>query len=351
MRPSIEAKLIAPAIILGLSLVLGYSNPSRRLCADESPAHSREKTLSGENNQDQGNEAKAASASRFNLAIKTGGGTQLWTDYCYREGFRVQRNAMTGHWRLLDPNDVRKGWGSREQCMAMLDQLQPKSDETAAPKHFVVLLHGLMRTHHSMKPIANRLAEEGHSDVIRFSYASTRSSIADHSQALREVLEDLPANTQFSFVGHSMGNIVVRHLIGRLQEDDPKHLLDRCHAMVMLGPPNQGAAISRRLAPTGVFGWITGQGGLELGPQWDRFVEELAIPPFPFLIIAGDLSGLPITNPLVDGSSDFVVSVEEAALEGAQGLETVPVLHSFLMNDTTAVDMTLKFLREHGLSP
>ena len=144
-----------------------------------------------------------------------------------------------------------------------------------------------------------------------------------------------------------MGNIVVRHLIGRLQHDDPHHLLDRCHSMVMLGPPNQGAAISRLLAPTGLYGWLTGQGGLELGPQWETFVTELATPPFPFMIIAGDVSGLPITNPLVDGSSDFVVSVDEAKLDGSESLEIVPVLHSFLMNDDKSVEMTVKFLLEH----
>lgn len=163
-------------------------------------------------------------------------------------------------------------------------------------------------------------------------------------------MEDLPSNSTFSFVGHSMGNIVVRHLIGQLQDDDSQQLLNRCCSMVMLGPPNQGAAISRRLAPTGLYGWITGQGGLELGPQWETFVEELATPPFPFLIIAGDVSNLsvPLKNPLIDGSSDFVVGVDEARLEGAESLETVPVLHSFLMNDPASIEMTVDFIEKHS---
>ncbi len=100
-----------------------------------------------------------------------------------------------------------------------------------------------------------------------------------------------PPETQFSFVGHSMGNIVVRHLISDLQRDgDPHGVLDRCRSMVMLGPPNQGAAIARRLAPTGLYGILTGKGGLELGPDWEDFVQNLATPSFPFAIIAGDVS-------------------------------------------------------------
>ena len=49
-----------------------------------------------------------------------------------------------------------------------------------------------------------------------------RRSISDHARALKEVLENLPSHTELRFVGHSMGNIVVRHLIADLKKDDPK---------------------------------------------------------------------------------------------------------------------------------
>jgi pimeloyl-ACP methyl ester carboxylesterase len=286
------------------------------------------------------------------LLSKTAGGTQLWTDHLYRGEFRIQQNVLTGHWRLLDGNDVRRTWGTRADCEQALDDLQPKTalEKTPgeSPKHVIVLLHGLMRTRHSMKPLEKKLIAEGYPDVIRFSYASSRSSIADHAAALRQVLENLPDETQFSFVGHSMGNIVVRHLISDLQRDkDPHGVLDRCRSMVMLGPPNQGAAIARRLAATGLYGILTGKGGLELGPDWEKFVQNLATPPFPFAIIAGDVSQNGIENPLLDGSGDLVVSLEEAKLEGAETFETVPVLHSFLMNDETANERTVKFIQSH----
>ena len=73
-------------------------------------------------------------------------------------------------------------------------------------------------------------------------------------------MEGMPDETEFSFVGHSMGGIVVRHLVGDLQRDDPGDLLKRCRSLVMLGPPNQGASIARRLARTGVFGLVSGKG-------------------------------------------------------------------------------------------
>ncbi len=284
---------------------------------------------------------------RLNLPLKTAGGTQLWTDHIWRDGYRIQQNSLTGHWRLVDAKDVRRAWGSRAQCDDALQGLKPKS-AAASAKHVVVLLHGLMRTHHSMKPLQESLRTGGHENVIRFSYASTRSSIADHAAALREMLEDLPTDTRFSFAGHSMGNIVVRHLVGDLQRaKDPQQILPRCQSMVMLGPPNQGAAIARRLAPTGLYEFLTGKGGMELGPGWKDFEAKLATPSFPFAIIAGDLSTSTIQNPLVDGSSDFVVSVEEAKLEGAEAFHAVPVLHSFLMNDEVVKRLTVDFIDRH----
>ncbi len=293
------------------------------------------------------NKTEPTPEANWNFATKTTGGTQLWTDYLHRGGDRLQQNAVTGHWRLLDSVNVRRAWGTREQCEGVLDGRHSKPDNAGEPKHLVVMLHGLMRTRSCMTPLETKLGEEGYPDTIRYSYASTQFSIANHAAALRQTLEDYPDNTTFSFVGHSMGNIVVRYLVGELErKGDEKKLLSRCKSMVMLGPPNQGAAISRSLAPTGLYGLVTGKGGLELGPEWDAFEDKLATPPFPFAIIAGDLSRSLIQNPLVEGSGDFVVSLEEADLEGRQWLKTVPVLHSFLMDDLVTMSMTIEFLDE-----
>ena len=331
MRPAILFCFLTAALLPWGSFDSGRCN-----ACDEPPVTSENEE---EDQSDEGNE-------QLNLAFKTTGGTQLWTDHLHRNGYRIQQNALTGHWRLLDANNVRQGWGTEKHCEALLDQVCP-AVESDTPKHVVVLVHGLMRTRGSMKPLEAKLMEGACDEVLRFSYASTRASIADHAQALRDVLEEMPDNTQFSFVGHSMGNIVVRHMLGDLQKDDPTGLLSRFRSMVMLGPPNQGAAIARRLAPTGLFGMVTGKGALELGPQWEELEQRLAIPSFPFVIVAGDLSHNPIQNPLVDGSSDLIVSVDEAKLAGAECMETVPVVHSFLMNDEKVQDLTAEFIQAH----
>ncbi|QDT12101.1 esterase/lipase family protein [Planctomycetes bacterium K23_9] len=285
---------------------------------------------------------------RFNLPTKTTGGTQIWTDHAYRAGYRIQEHSLTKHFRLLDKNNIRRAWGTEAQCQAALDKMAPAPASTATAPHVAVLLHGLMRSSNSMKPLELALREKELDDVIRFQYASTRKSIDDHAAALRKVLEAQPADAQFSFAGHSMGNIVVRRLVGDLQSSgDPGNILPRCRSMVMLGPPNQGASISRRLAPTGLYGIVTGKGGMELGPKWEEFVSKLATPPFPFAIVAGDVSANLVNNPLVDGDGDFVVSLDEAKLPGSEEFYTLPVLHSFLMNDPRAVQYAVEFITSH----
>lgn len=292
-------------------------------------------------------------AQNLNVPLPTLGGTQFWTDYVHRDGYRIQKNALTGHWRLLDPGNTRRAWGSREDVDAQLEALRPQSvggESGAAPRKLpaVVLVHGLMRTDHSMKSLEERLRQEGYGHVIRFGYASTRQPLADSAAALREVLEGQPQGTEFCFVGHSMGNILVRHVLGDARRDgDPKKLLPRCHAMVMLGPPNNGAMIAKRLGSTGVFGWVAGPGALELGPNWDDVASKLDTPAFPFAIVAGNVPAKTIRNPLVEGDSDFVVCVEEARLEGAEVFREVPILHSFLMNDPDIQDWTIEFLQRH----
>ncbi len=345
MRPAITATGLSCCLAIAGFIAIGFM-------AIE-PAVGDQQNAGHEQNADDETpmepmEVDADVSGRFNVPIKTGGGTQLWTDHVYRGGYRVQRHAWTGHHRLIDADDVRRCWGTREACQAELDRLQPAPAVDAAPRHVVVLLHGLMRTHHCMKPLEANWADDPDTDVVRFAYASTRNSITDSAAALRETLEAMPATTTFSFVGHSMGNIVVRHLVGDLKRDgDPNQLLARVQSMVMLGPPNQGAAIAKRLAPTGLYGWVTGKGGMELGAQWESFSEKLATPPFPFIIIAGDVSEKLVQNPLVDGSGDFVVSLDEAKLDGAVALETVPVLHSFLMSDAAAQKLTVDFINSH----
>ena len=301
-------------------------------------------------------------AKPWNLPLPTLGGKQFWTDYRWWQGWRIQYNSTLDHWRLLDPNSVRRGWGGRQAMLDELSQVMASSQAESNPTEVVLLLHGLMRTASSMDPIEKELARVDrdlmtlHPDVakkrtpISFSYASTRDPISAHSAALRELVENLPAQPRISMVGHSLGNIVFRQAIGEWQRNgDPKNVLPRMNRVVMLGPPNQGSSFAAKLSQMGLFETITGNSGMQLGPSWDRFRDGLGTPPCPFAIVAGDISKSPIQNPLLSGPSDGVVTLEEAALDGMTELASVPVVHSFLMSNSSVVRAAVAFLSGNGL--
>ena len=242
--------------------------------------------------------------------------------------------------------------------LELLKQIQEKETQgpqDKKPQEFTavfLLLHGLMRTSSSMKPVEEemlaRLGQKERADsvaIIRFGYASTRSTIASHAQAFRELVENLPGKPRVKISGHSLGNIVTRLAIAQWTEQgDPQGILKRIDRVVMIGPPNQGSSFAKRLSYLGLFEMVTGKSGMQLGPQWDGLSSSLGIPPCPFQIIAGDLTGSTIQNPLLDGPNDAVVTVEETKLAGMTELKTYPVLHSFLMQDPKCVADAVEFL-------
>lgn len=297
----------------------------------------------------------------WNLALPTLGGKQFWTDYRWWYGWRLQYNGTLDHWRLLDPSGIRRAWGGKQAMLDELDEVIKRSPAQDKIEEVVLLVHGLFRTKESMSPIAERWeAAHGEQPLFRqtdrgltnsrkvcvsISYASTRASIENHATAFRELVENLPGEPRISFVGHSLGNIVFRKAIGEWQSvGDPKKVLPRLHRAVMLGPPNHGSAFAASLSQLGVFETLTGASGMHLGPAWDKLQSSLGTPPCPFAIVVGDISGSYLSNPLLEGPSDGIVTVQEAQLEGAKETKTFPVLHSFLMSDPQIIESTLRFL-------
>lgn len=297
----------------------------------------------------------------WNLPMPTLGGMQFWTDYRWWHGWKVQYNSTLDHWRLIDPNGIRRAWGGRQ---AMLDEMNRVIETTTPPAaldEVILLAHGLFRSNGSMTPIAEELRrvyshqmEEPilRRSVVSMTYASTRDSIAEHSAAMRELLENLPGSPRISFVGHSLGNIVFRHAIGQWNANgDPQKMLARLHRVVMLGPPNQGSAFAASLSRMGLFETLTGSTGMHLGPAWENLQHSLGTPPCPFAIVIGDVSRSSLKNPFLDEPNDGVVTVNEATLEGASEMKTFPVVHSFLMRDEAIVRATVSYLMGRELAP
>ncbi len=181
--------------------------------------------------------------------------------------------------------------------------------------------------------------------------------MAEHARSLRRIIDNLDGIEEINFVGHSMGNIVVRHYLGDLARQEPwkqsangvaadRRAVTRFHRFVMLAPPNQGSLAATVFADNVLFKEIAGEAGQQLGRDWPDLEKRLATPPFEFGIIAGGKGNDKGYNPLLPGDNDATISVETTKLAGARDFIVLPTLHSFIMDNPKVQECVLRFLQE-----
>ena len=299
-------------------------------------------------NSEEGTET-ASTLGRFNLQSPTLGGKQFWSDELIFREWRIQRNAITKHCRLLDETNKRRVWGTFEQCQTKLERLK---EELALPPlsgKVVIVLHGLCRSRSSMSGLCEYLSEKGDYTLLNVSYASTRSGLDTHAAGLARVVENLGAEvTEINFVAHSLGNLVIRRYLDGCYQGSVGFRADRrIHRIVMLAPPNRGARLAEYFKRSKLAEWVWGSSGADLANNWGALQKKLAIPQCQFAIIAGGKNEPDGRNRLIPGDDDFVVTVEETKLAGARDFVVISTYHTVIMNNATAREYTLRFL-EHG---
>lgn len=274
---------------------------------------------------------------QVNVPMKTLGGRQLWGDVHFFRGWTIQQNVYTGHFRLLDPRDVRYAWGSFDKCKARLDEIRLEQNFAPMRGEAVVLLHGIFRSSKAMQKLQIRLEKDGYL-VVPFDYPSTRVDIPASAEMLGRVVKSLEGVEKISFVTHSLGGLVVRSWLG--QGGDP-----RARCLIMMGTPNKGAEVADLLRDWHLYRLILGPSGQQLGTRDSDVIANLAEPRIPFAVIAGGKGTDDGYNPLIPGDDDGLVAVSSAYLAGARDSITFPVLHSFLPFNSSVIDATSTYLR------
>lgn len=280
--------------------------------------------------------------------LRTLGGKQFWADELHFHAWRIQRNVLTGHHRLLDPRDQRHAWGTFDECHARLEAI--KQDRKLPPMQgeAVIVLHGLFRSRTAMENMCAFLRDQGGYTVASISYPTTRGELRDHAQSLASVLAHLDGIDRIHFVAHSLGNLVIRHYLADATDPATGRTPDsRIGRFVMLGPPNHGAEIAGKLIPLDVTGQIAGMAARQIARDWPGLEAKLATPACEFGILAGGRAGEQGFNPLLTGDNDLVVEVASTRLAGARDFRVLPVVHTVMMNDAKVQAFTLHFL-QHG---
>lgn len=203
-----------------------------------------------------------------------------------------------------------------------------------APRH-IILVHGLGRSRHDMVLLKPRLRAEFPDTLIHtFEYPSRRIPITEARDHLANFIERETKGESVSFVGHSLGGIVVRAL------DASDRGTPAMRRLVTLGSPHNGATIARFLAEYRLPRVVFGPALSELG--------RLSLPPVPRQVEIGCVVGATGNRfgflPLLGGDNDGVVLAEEASLEGCSARIEVPVLHAFMPFSKRIAALVSRFL-------
>ena len=206
-----------------------------------------------------------------------------------------------------------------------------QSPATPAPRALVVLVHGMGRTSMSMWPMERALEADGYR-VLNFFYSSYGPTIAEIGAELsRAVDAEVAAQpvARVHFVGHSLGNIVVRWM---LANDPPQAPVGR---FVMLAPPNRGAQAADLFAP--YVGWL-------LAP-----ITELRTSGSTVATLPPPPKGLEFA--IIAGADDRTVTFRETCLAGARAYLQVPNGHTFIMMRDDTIALVKRFLATGTVPP
>lgn len=224
----------------------------------------------------------------------------------------------------------------------------------------VILLHGFARTKSVMNKIQNALSDNGFS-VINWSYNSITKNISAIAEDLNDMLKAKAEEfSQFSFVTHSLGGIVLRRLLKKY----PGHKIRK---VVMIAPPNQGASLARianglltlinciPLKPVKIIA----KGALLLTPpvltelmDRDYLTKKCAVPKCKFIIISGKKSDRKTVTfsflrniCLGDVPNDGTVTIEETKLPGCEEHLVVNESHTSILSSKIVIKKIVEYLK------
>ncbi len=297
--------------------------------------------LGGENTPSGSNPFQSSQpiGLRPNWRLPTLGGRHLWADELFFHGWHIQRNVVSGHYRLLNAGNWRHAWGTFEHCRAKLAAIRDSERLPPMRGSGLILLHGLVRSAAHMAPLARYLRDHTHHTVFNVTYPTTRGSIDEHAEQLARLIGRLEGIDDLWFVGHSLGNLVIRRYLSGITDVEQS----RVQRMVMLGPPNQSARMAEVFGRQPWFGLLLGRAATQMC-DLPHAQDRLAVPACPFGIIAGGRGKTRGYNPFLAGDNDFLVDVASTRLPGAADFVVLPVVHAAMMASPIVQQYTLRFL-------
>ncbi len=283
----------------------------------------------------------------FSGGVPTLGDGFVWSDELWFHDWEIEKHAVIGHYRLVDPNGRRHAFGSFDTCLAKLNEIKKATAFPPLPKHVVIVMHGLGAPPKFMEGLVDYLRENGNLAAINVGYPSTMEDIDAYAASLDSVIRNLEGVESVSFVAHSMGNIVIRRYLANVErltpEMRPRVTYKR---MVMISPPNHGAELADQFADNKLAAMAAGKPLEQLAPSrgWPELEKQLVTPNFEFGIIVGGRGDGEGYLDSIPGDDDMLLSIETSKLAGAADFVQIGGIHQRMPKYKEVRAASLSFL-------
>jgi pimeloyl-ACP methyl ester carboxylesterase len=182
-------------------------------------------------------------------------------------------------------------------------------------------IHGMGRTPISQLVLAKRLRLRGFR-VHLFGY-STVQSFETCLTRLVSRARKLAGEEPFVLVGHSLGCVLIRAALPRIQPLRPV-------ACFFLAPPSRVAKAARFFANSSLYRLLTRDSGQLLASE--AFMESLPVPDVPVRVYAGTGGYRGRFSPFKSEENDGILALSETPLFVGAEVVRVPAIHTFIMN-------------------
>ncbi len=199
-----------------------------------------------------------------------------------------------------------------------------------------ILIHGMGRTPIAMSILPARLRASNIRPHL-FGYSVTFERWDDCIQRLENFIMRRVRTNEYIMVGHSLGAVLTRAVLPRM--------IHKPSACFLLASPTQVCKAARHFAPyrfAKLFGGEIGQ--LLANPQ---FMQSLPPTGIHTKIYAGTGAPRGRYSPFGEEANDGVLTVTETWLPNVP-LQTLPVLHTFIMNSRVVTQDIVKIAKSHS---
>ena len=196
-----------------------------------------------------------------------------------------------------------------------------------------ILIHGMGRTPAAMSILAARLRMSGIRPHL-FGYSVTFERWDECLARYKNFIERRTKANDYIVIGHSLGTVLTRAVLPGLTHKPT--------ACFFLAPPTQVCRAARSFAHGRLIQLFMGDIGKVLADQ--RFMQSLPVPGVPTKIYAGVAGPRGRYSPFGEEPNDGLLTVRETLLPSVP-LQTVPALHTFIMNSKAVTQDIVRIAR------